>query len=119
MICCTTRKTDTMTAVARSAFPFHGIFSSLGQDSDMSHELSQPQPHSGPGNSQQSQAKGQVAVDIYEQENYYIIKAPIAGVRLCDLDIEISDNSITIRGSRQQGDDVPSEQYYLQECYWG
>lgn len=65
------------------------------------------------------QAKGQVAVDIYEQENYVIIKAPIAGVRLCDLDIEVNDTEITISGKRQQSDDVPAEQYYLQECYWG
>ena len=64
-------------------------------------------------------AKGQVAVDIYEQENYVIIKAPIAGVRLCDLDIEVNDTEITISGKRQQSDDIPTEQYYLQECYWG
>lgn len=62
---------------------------------------------------------GQVAVDIYEHDNYYIIKAPIAGVRLSDLDIEISDNSITIRGNRQQSDSIPANQYYLQECFWG
>lgn len=62
---------------------------------------------------------GQVAVDIYEQENYYIIKAPIAGVHLSDLDIEVSDNVITIRGNRRQSDDIPENQYYLQECFWG
>lgn len=62
---------------------------------------------------------GQVAVDIYEHDNYYIIKAPIAGVRLSDLDIEISDNTITIRGNRQQSDNIPANQYYLQECFWG
>ena len=64
-------------------------------------------------------SQGQVAVDIYEQDDYYIIKAPIAGVRLSDLDIEISDNVLTIRGSRAQQDAIPSDQYYLQECYWG
>lgn len=58
-------------------------------------------------------------MDIYEFENYYIIKAPIAGVKLSDLDIEITDNVITIRGNRQQGDSIPSDQYYLQECFWG
>ena len=67
----------------------------------------------------QGKQTGQVAVDIYEHDNYYIIKAPIAGVRLSDLDIEISDNTITIRGNRQQGDSVPQNQYYLQECFWG
>lgn len=64
-------------------------------------------------------ATGQVAVDIYEQDGYYIIKAPIAGVRLSDLDIEIADNVLTIRGQRAQNDPIAPESYYLQECFWG
>ena len=63
--------------------------------------------------------KGQIAVDIFEEGGYLIIKAPIAGVRLCDLDIEISDNVVTIRGTRQQSDDAPQNAYYAQECFWG
>lgn len=62
---------------------------------------------------------GRVAVDIYEQEDYYIIKAPIAGVRMSDLDIEVNDNVLTIRGNRRQTDEVAGDQYYLQECFWG
>lgn len=119
-----------------SQFPFHGIFSSLGQepvaeDSIEPLELDEPfsaAPTPTPLNFQQppiaqipaqNTTKGQVAVDIYEQDNYYIIKAPIAGVRLSDLDIEIADNVITIRGTRAQTDNVPEGQYYLQECFWG
>ena len=104
--------------MTRPAFPFHGIFSSLEKgQSDVRDDA--PEASSVKPVASGQQAKGQVAVDIYEHENYYIIKAPIAGVRLCDLDIEISDNVITIRGSRQQTDDIAQEQYYLQECYWG
>lgn len=62
---------------------------------------------------------GRVAVDIYEQDDYYIIKAPIAGVRLSDLDIEVNENVLTIRGSRRQTDEIAPTQYYLQECFWG
>lgn len=116
-----------------SQFPFHGIFSSLSQDQLEPEELEAPAtvgPFSGgtapkPSfhepivRTQQQSSKGQVAVDIYEQDNYYIIKAPIAGVRLSDIDIEISDNVITIRGNRQQTDPIVNDQYYLQECFWG
>jgi HSP20 family protein len=36
------------------------------------------------------------------------------------LDIEISDNVLTIRGVRGQGENAPPlDQYYLQECFWG
>lgn len=115
-----------------SQFPFHGIFSSLGQE-PLAEQLddtvtegpfsggSTPVPtfHEPVVQTAKQGAKGQVAVDIYEQDNYYIIKAPIAGVRLSDLDLEISDNVITIRGTRQQTDNIPGNQYYLQECFWG
>ena len=62
---------------------------------------------------------GQIAVDIYELDDYYIIRAPIAGVRLSDIDIEVDDKVLTIRGRRVAGDNVPADQFYLQECFWG
>lgn len=109
-----------------SSFPFHGIFSNLGQD-ELQEEDVTPSNFSGgvPPLKEQGKAttgkkqQGQVAVDIYEQDNYYIIKAAIAGIRLSDIDIEIADNVLTIRGVRQQTDNIPSDQYYLQECFWG
>lgn len=97
-----------------SQFPFHGIFSGLGQG-DISPERETPAKQS----SGISQTGGQVAVDIFEQDNYYIIRAPIAGVKLSDLDIEVADNQLTIRGNRQQGEDIPNDQFYIQECFWG
>ena len=112
--------------------PFHGIFTSIGQN-----ELVEPEmvTHS-VGNApvqeevvqeapveqvQQGAASGagQIAVDIYEQDNYYIIRAPIAGVRLSDLDIEVEGKVITIRGTRRISDEAQEDQYYLQECFWG
>ncbi len=111
-----------------SQFPFHGIFSSLGEEPldqqpqetiSNRNELATPDFADPLPVAHQQGTKGQVAVDIYEQDNYYIIKAPIAGIRLSDLDIEISDNVITIRGTRQQTDSIANDQYYLQECFWG
>jgi HSP20 family protein len=105
--------------------PFHGIFSSLGQDQKPKEptfqlpeeaHVSSLQPST---QSSSSTQMGRVAVDIYEQDDYYIIKAPIAGVRLSDLDIEVNDNVLTVRGVRRQTDTVQPEQYYLQECFWG
>lgn len=97
--------------------PFHGIFSTLSPHGKFRQEspspaIVPPPPVSSP--------IGQVAVDIFEQDGYYIIKAPIAGVRLQDLDIEVNDNILTIRGNREQGDpNIANNQYYLQECFWG
>ncbi len=109
--------------MTRPAFPFHGIFSSLGQNDDTPDAAvvrdDMPQTSQRAATGKTGRAKGQVAVDVYEQDNYYIIKAPIAGVRLSDLDIEVADNVVTIRGTRQAGDDVPADGYFVQECYWG
>lgn len=96
-----------------SQFPFHGIFSGLGQD-----ELGPDEAPAKKSDLPQG-GTGQVAVDIYELDNYYIIRAPIAGVKLSDLDIEVADNQLTIRGNRTQGEQIPGDQFYIQECFWG
>lgn len=64
-------------------------------------------------------AGGKLAVDIFDQDDYTIIRAPIAGVRLSDIDIEVNDNVLTIRGVRRHQDAIQANQYYLQECFWG
>ncbi len=98
--------------------PFHGIFSSLTEGAAKSAKAKAQNPPV-TGAAQTPTTAGKVAVDIYEQDEYYIIKAPIAGVRLSDIDIEVNDNVVTIRGRRHPGDAIPQDQYYLQECFWG
>lgn len=102
--------------------PFHGIFSSFGspewdQRAAPAGTVVKPMAET-PVPARQS-GVGQIAVDIYEQESYYIIRAPLAGVKLGDLDIEVDDKVLTIRGKRTVPDAVPRDQYYLQECFWG
>lgn len=104
--------------------PFHGIFSALQQGGHernafgFGSQEQQPQPVAQPQSSTQGTV-GRVAVDIFELDEYYIIKAPIAGVRLSDLDIEVNENVVTIRGNRRQSDTVPQGGYIVQECFWG
>jgi HSP20 family protein len=62
---------------------------------------------------------GTLAVDVYETKEKLIVKARTAGVNKDDLDISISDNTLTIRGTLTSGDDVETENYHIQECYWG
>ncbi len=115
--------------VSMGSSPFHGIFSALGNNDGRRSvfPFGSEDPVGGPAMPQQPLQQrqdpqgniGRVAVDISEQDEYYIIKAPIAGVRLSDLDIEVNENVITIRGSRRQTDMIPGGQYFLQECFWG
>ena len=99
--------------------PFHGIFSALNEGMAKQGMSGDKLPKERSSLTGGQSTAGRVAVDIYEQDDYYIIKAPIAGIRLSDIDIEVNDNVITIRGKRTQGDNIPQDQYYLQECFWG
>lgn len=62
---------------------------------------------------------GQLAVDVYETRERLVVKARTAGVNKHDLDVSISDNTLSIRGTLSAGNEDDVENYFVQECYWG
>lgn len=62
---------------------------------------------------------GQLAVDVYETKEKLVVKARTAGVNKHDLDVSISDNTLSIRGTLSAGTENDVENYFVQECYWG
>lgn len=62
---------------------------------------------------------GQLAVDVYETKEKLVVKGRVAGVNKSDLDVSISDNTLTIKGTLSAGNEDEVENYFLQECYWG
>ena len=62
---------------------------------------------------------GQLAVDVYETKEKLVVKGRVAGVNKSELDVSISDNTLTIRGTLSAGNEDDVENYFLQECYWG
>jgi HSP20 family protein len=63
--------------------------------------------------------EGQLTIDVYQTDSDIVIKSTIAGVKPEDLDIQINNDMVTIRGERRKEDEVRDEDYYYQECYWG
>lgn len=63
--------------------------------------------------------EGQLAIDAYQTNDAVIIKAPIAGVKSSDLEISITDEVVSVRGTRKKEDDIAEDSYFCQECYWG
>jgi HSP20 family protein len=61
---------------------------------------------------------GQLAVDVYETKERLVVKARTAGVNKNDLDVSISDNTLSIRGTLSANED-DVENYFVQEGYWG
>lgn len=62
---------------------------------------------------------GQLALDVYQDNDYVIIKSIIGGIRPEDLDLSVAPDMITIKGSRRKSEEVADENYYCKECFWG
>lgn len=65
------------------------------------------------------EGEGSLTIDVYQTANDIVVESAIAGVRPEDIDIEVSTDSVTIRGERRREREVSDEDYYYQECYWG
>jgi len=63
--------------------------------------------------------EGQLALDIYQTSSDIVIVAPIAGVKLTDINVAVTEDVLTIKGKRYLEFDVPDEDYFTQECFWG
>lgn len=64
--------------------------------------------------------EGQLAVDVYQNDNNIIIVAPLAGVKKEDLDLKIVEDVVTIEGLRRKPENLPDDKKFLvQECFWG
>src|SRR5690349_21804157 len=57
---------------------------------------------------------GQLAVDVYETKEKLVVKGRVAGVNKNELDVSISDNTLTVRGTLSAGTEDNVENYFLQ-----
>ena len=62
---------------------------------------------------------GQLTVDVYQTSDDIVIKTMIAGVKPEDLDISITRDMVTIKGSREETREVNDSDYFTKELYWG
>jgi len=62
--------------------------------------------------------EGQLTVDVYQTNSHLIIQSAIAGVKPEELDINLEDDRIIIRGDRQNPIKENGD-YFTKECYFG
>jgi HSP20 family protein len=65
------------------------------------------------------QEEGQLSIDVYETSKEIIIVAPVAGVRLEDINLTVTEDVLTIKGSRDNEFTISNDDYLIQECFWG
>jgi len=73
----------------------------------------------GSGKIGQSEEEGQLTVDVYQTDDDIIIKSTIAGVTSDDIDIAVTNDMVTIKGTRKPDEKIKQDNYYYQELYWG
>jgi HSP20 family protein len=59
------------------------------------------------------------AVDVSETEDSIIVKADLPGVKPEEIEINISDNILTIRGEKKREEEEKKENFYRVERYYG
>ncbi len=59
------------------------------------------------------------AVDVAESEKGYEIKAELPGMDEKDIEVKVTDGSLTIKGEKQEEKEEKEKDYYLQERRYG
>jgi len=59
------------------------------------------------------------AVDLYEKDDHFVIKAELPGVDRKDIRIDLKDRVLTVSGNRTQEQEVKEENYYRKERSYG
>jgi HSP20 family protein len=55
------------------------------------------------------------AVDIHENDEAIVLQAELPGLKKEDIDIEVKENILTLKGERKQSTEIKEQNYYRQE----
>lgn len=59
------------------------------------------------------------SVDIFEDKGDIVVKAELPGIKKEDIDVTLTDDSITISGEKNKEEEVKKKDYYRWECSYG
>lgn len=62
---------------------------------------------------------GELTIDIFDDGDAIVIQSIVAGVKPEDLDISITEEAVSIRGTREREDEIAQQNYYYKELFWG
>jgi HSP20 family protein len=93
------------------------FFTEDNQSSDSPVMLTSAKKESAAGKRQADE--GHLTVDVYQTEDDIVIRSTIAGARIEDIDIQVTQDMVTIKGTRKAEEHVAAEGYFHRELYWG
>ncbi len=66
-----------------------------------------------------SKDEGHLTVDVYQTDDDIVIRSTIAGAKIEDIDIQVTQDMITIKGIRRAEEQIHAESFFHRELYWG
>ena len=67
----------------------------------------------------EEEQEAELTIDLYQTPNEIIVQSMIAGVHPDNLSINITRDTITIKGKREENQSINRDNYFVQELYWG
>jgi HSP20 family protein len=58
-------------------------------------------------------------VDVYEEKDEVVVKAELPGLDKKDIEVNISDSKLTLKGEKKKEEEVKEENYYRRERSYG
>ena len=82
--------------------------------------VEEPQtPHKNQKHDLPQDEEGQLTIDVWQTPDEIVVQAIVGGVKLEDLDVEVTHDMATLRGKRERQKEVSGSDYFYQELYWG
>ena len=63
--------------------------------------------------------EGHLTIDVYRTDDEIVVQSTIAGAKRGDIDINVTQDMITIKGHREPEERIKPSGYDHQELYWG
>jgi HSP20 family protein len=62
---------------------------------------------------------GMPAIDLYEEKDVVVVKAELPGMAKNDIEVNLSDHMLTIRGEKRKEEEIKEKDYYRSERAYG
>jgi len=59
------------------------------------------------------------AVDVFQEENDVVVKAELPGLVKDDIEVSVTDSTLTIKGEKKRKEEVKEDDYYRSERSYG
>ena len=59
------------------------------------------------------------SVDIFEKDDKFVVKAELPGMEKDNIEVNLTDHTLTIKGEKKKAEEVKEENYYRSERSYG